>query len=75
VTVDLTLSGQLMREFMVVRTSRYSAVIGMTGQSREYGPYTDARRPWVGLSPENLPKLDIEVGAAVEVGHGRHRAR
>ena len=64
--VDLTLSGQMMREFRVLRVSRMSAFIGFSGQSQEYGPFTDARRPWVGISPNNVRELEAELPGIVE---------
>jgi hypothetical protein len=64
--VDLTLSGQMLRQYRVIRVSRYSAEIGMTGQSRMYGPFTDAKRPWVGLSPGDVRALAPDLVACVE---------
>lgn len=64
--VDLTLSGQMMREFRVLRVSRMSAFIGWSGQARTYAPHTDARRPWIALSPSNIRELEAELPGIVE---------
>lgn len=54
---DLVLSGQLARSFRVVAADSQRVTIAITGAALEYGPATDARRPWIGLSPEGLRKL------------------
>lgn len=63
--VDLTLSGQMLREFGVIRHGRYSVTIGLKGQGRVYGPYTDLARPWIAISPENARELDIVLPGIV----------
>lgn len=54
---DLVLSGQLARSFRVVAADSTRVTIAITGSALEYGPATDARRPWIGLSPDGLRKL------------------
>jgi hypothetical protein len=63
--VDLTLSGDMFRSFRVLRHSRYSAVIGLTGAPRVYGPEVDQRRQWIGLSPGNLAMAQDEASSLV----------
>ena len=48
--VDLTLSGQMMRSFKVLRHNSRRATIGLTGHARIYGAYVNKSRPWIGLS-------------------------
>lgn len=66
VTPDLVLSGNLSRSVSILRTSRYAAVIGFKGSALEYGPATDAARPWFAHSPEDLRDIDETVTLAVE---------
>lgn len=66
VLVDLTLSGQLSRGLRVVRTSRLSATIGMTGESRAYGVHVDAARPFMGLSAADGAELSRVLGDIAE---------
>lgn len=66
VTPDLVLSGRLLESVAIMRTSRFSAVIGFKGAALTYGPATDEARPWFAHSPEDLRDLDDTVTAVVE---------
>jgi hypothetical protein len=73
--VDLTLSGQMLRQFGIIRHSRYSVTIGLKGQSREYGSFVDRARPWIAVSPENAREVElvlpgIVAGAQKRAGGG-----
>lgn len=59
--VDLMLSGQMLRQFGVIRHTRLSVVIGLKGQAREYGPFVDQARPWIGISPANAKEMDADM--------------
>lgn len=65
VLVDLTLSGQMMREFRVRKTTRLSAIIGLTGEAAIYGSQVNAARPWIGLAESDAPAVDASFGAIV----------
>jgi hypothetical protein len=65
VLVDLTLSGDMFRSFRVLRHSRYSAVIGLTGFPRVYGPQVNSLREWFGLSPGSLALAQDEASSLV----------
>lgn len=54
VMVDLTLSGQLSRSIRVISTTQTQAVIGMTGDARNYGAFVDGKRPFLGFSEEDF---------------------
>lgn len=59
--VDLVLSGQLSRSLEIVAVSQARATIAIKGAALEYGPATDARRPWLAHSPRDV--RDLEEGA------------
>lgn len=59
--VDLTLSGNMLRSIQVIRHNETVAVIGFTGDAREYGPHVDARRPFMALSPANEAEMVGEM--------------
>ena len=65
VLVDLTLSGQMMREFRVRKTTRLSAIIGLTGEAAIYGSSVNAARPWIGLADSDAPAVDASFAAIV----------
>ena len=54
--VDLTLSGQMLRDFRVKDTTATRAVIGLTA-TVHYGAGVNARRPWIGLSRRDVQQL------------------
>lgn len=64
--VDLTLSGRMARGFRVLRVSRFSAAIGLTGAAREYGPHVDAARPFLGTSPDVDAELSRTLADIIE---------
>jgi hypothetical protein len=70
--VDLTLSGQLAREFRVIQVQRTHAIIGLTGQAKIYGPHVDAARPWMDLSPAGVRELEEHLPGIVVSVMGRH---
>ena len=77
--VDLTLSGQMLRQFGITRHGRYSVTIGLKGQSREYGSFVDRSRPWIAVSPENGREVElvlpgIVAGAQKRAGGGNGAA-
>ena len=77
--VDLTLSGLMLRQFGIIRHSRYSVTIGLKGQSREYGSFVDRARPWIAVSPENGREVElvlpgIVTGAQKRAGGGNGTA-
>lgn len=51
--VDLILSGQMSRSIRVISSTRTEAVIGMTGDARNYGAYVDESRPFMGFSDKD----------------------
>ena len=54
--VDLTLSGQMLRDFRVNDVTATRAVIGLTA-TVHYGAGVNARRPWIGLSRRDVQQL------------------
>ena len=54
--VDLTLSGQMLRDFRVKDVTATRAVIGLTA-TVHYGAGVNARRPWIGLSRRDVQQL------------------
>jgi hypothetical protein len=54
--VDLTLSGQMLRDFRVKDTTATRAVLGLTA-TLDYGRHVNARRPWIGLSRRDVQQL------------------
>ena len=64
--VDLILSGRMARGFRVLRVSRFSAAIGLTGAAREYGPHVDAARPFLDTSPDVDAELSRTLADIVE---------
>ena len=65
VSVDLTLSGQMMEEFRVRKTARLSALIGLTGEAAIYGAEVNAARPWIGLADSDAPAVEASLDAIV----------
>lgn len=55
--VDLTLSGQMRREFGVKQVRADGGVIGLRGAAEEYGSYVDAQRPWAGVTDKEADKF------------------
>lgn len=66
VEVDLILSERMARGFRVLRVSRFSAAIGLTGAAREYGPHVDAARPFLGTSPDVDAELSRTLADIIE---------
>lgn len=66
VEVDLTLSGRMSRGFRVLRVSRFSAIIGLSGASRTYGAHVDADRPFLGTSPEVDAEMSRTIADIIE---------
>ena len=64
--VDLTLSGRMLRSFRVIRHDARSVVVGLTGDAREYGQFTNIKRPWIGVSPANAREIDAALPAMIE---------
>lgn len=64
--VDLVLSGRMARGFRVLRVSRFSAAIGLTGNARDYGPHVDDDRPFLGTSPEVDAELSRTLADIME---------
>lgn len=54
--VDLTLSGQMLRDFRVKDVTATRAVLGLTA-TVHYGAGVNARRPWIGLSRRDVQQL------------------
>jgi hypothetical protein len=52
-SVTLQLTGQMRREFRVLRFSKTAATIGLSGPAKVYGSFVNNSRPWIGLSPSN----------------------
>ena len=48
--VDLTFTGKMARQFRVRRTTRFTVVVGPTGQAKNYAGFVHRLRPWIGLS-------------------------
>jgi hypothetical protein len=65
VSVDLTLSGQMMEEFRVRKTTLLSALIGLTGEAAIYGAEVNAARPWIGLADSDAPAVEASFDAIV----------
>lgn len=63
--VDLLLSGQLYRSIGVIAATEDQAVIAMSGQPAEYGIYVDARRPFMGIAPDEVDDLVDEVAGII----------
>lgn len=75
VSPDLVLSGQLSRSVVILRSDRYSFTIGIRGASLETAIYTDAKRPWLALSPADVADLDAAVVPIVENAMARSARR
>lgn len=56
--VDLTLSGQMMREIRATVVTETDVEVQHTGGSAVYGPGVDALRPHLGITDDELAKLD-----------------
>jgi hypothetical protein len=64
--VDLVLSGELARSIRVRTASRYAVIVGITGAALRYGPGTDARRPWLDISPQDARDIDAALPSIVQ---------
>ena len=63
--VDLTLSGALVNNIQPLQATRTGYVIGPTSAVRGYGYYVNARRPFIGLSPDDVRMLTAAVAARI----------
>lgn len=66
--VDLTLSGQLQREFVVKTTELARVEIGLTGEATVYGTHVHAARPWIGISPADQKVISAALNDPSFVG-------
>ncbi len=62
--VDLTLSGQLMREVDAVSVTAEEGVVSVRGQSRTYGTHVNDDRPFLGHHPAEYADMDAEIADA-----------
>ena len=63
--VDLTLSGALVNNIQPLQVSRSGYTIGLTPAVRGYGYYVNERRPYLGLSPNDVRVLTDAVAARI----------
>jgi phage gpG-like protein len=74
IAVDLTLSGTLARSLRVGNVRRLTAIIGLQGAARQYGPHVDANRPFLGFGPADQKDLsealNISTLGALERSNG-----
>ena len=61
--VDLTLSGILMNNLMVLEATESRFIIGLTQHVRSYGYKVNAQREYIGLSPKDVNVLVSAVQA------------
>ena len=61
--VDLTLSGILMNNLMVLEATESRFIIGLTQHVRSYGYKVNAQREYIGLSPKDVDVLVSAVQA------------
>lgn len=73
--VDLTLSGQLQREFKIKHVEQFRAVIGLTGGAVEYGSAVNDLRPWIGASPHDRKVIAIAARDAMHEAMRRSQAK
>ena len=59
--VDLVLSGQLMNNLVVIEADRNSFKIGLTKQVKSYGYYVNEKRPFIGLTKDDIKNLTEAV--------------
>lgn len=65
--VDLTLSGRLSRSIRVISSTRTQAVIGITGDARNYGAHVDGDRPFMGFSEDDHAEGHLILGELMSV--------
>lgn len=63
--VDLTLSGALVNNIQPLQVSKSGYTIGLTSAVRGYGYEVNARRPFLGLSPNDVRMLTVAVAARI----------
>lgn len=64
--VDLTLSGQMLREIRPTVVQETVVEVEHTGGSAVYGPAVDAKRPHMALAADEVPKLDRLIQSLVD---------
>ncbi len=64
--VDLTLSGQMLREIRPTVVTETLVEVDHTGGSAVYGPGVDAKRPHMALAKDEVPKLDRLIESIVD---------
>ena len=63
--VDLVLSGALMNNLVVLKASKTRFVIGLTKHVRYYGYAVNAKREYLGLSPDEVRLLVVATRQAI----------
>jgi hypothetical protein len=63
--VDLTLSGALVNNIQPLQVSKSGYTIGLTSAVRGYGYRVNERRPYLGLSPNDVKILSAAVAARI----------
>lgn len=71
--VDLVASGILMNNLMVLQATEDFFIIGLTQQVRHYGYDVNARREFLGLSPQDVDVLvsAVELELAKKIKRGK----
>jgi len=71
--VDLTLSGALMNNLMVLQATDSFFIIGLTQEVRRYGYKVNAEREFLGLSPRGVDVLvsTVQAEIAKKIKRGR----
>jgi len=71
--VDLTLSGILMNNLMVLEATDSRFIIGLTQHVRSYGYKVNAQRGFIGLSPKDVDVLvsAVQLELAKKIKRGR----
>ena len=62
----LVKTGLMRASLGVLESSETTAKIGVSGAAAEYAPHTEEARPWLGLSPDDLAKLNKKVAGLID---------
>ena len=64
--VDLVLSGSLMANFIPLKVTRYSFILGLGSPVQKYGYHVNEKRRFIGLSPKEVDQLTKVVALEIQ---------
>ncbi len=64
--VDLVLSGSLMANFVPLKVTRYSFILGLGSPVQKYGYHVNEKRRFIGLSPKEVDQLTKVVALEIQ---------